>query len=126
MLRPRARPTGRLILRPHVATVDRQQTLGIDADENAGAGDLSRIIDQRPSFEDGPRRLDLSEALIDLVRQFVGVLVILLDLDVLSVECVKRRLLLLRQISRFALNLAQAVGVAVGKIDCHRDPLPAF
>jgi hypothetical protein len=117
---------GCLILRPHVATGDRQQTLSIDADEDAGAGDLGRIVDKRSRFQDGPRRLDFSEALINLVRQFVGVLVILLDLGVLGIECVKRRPLLLRQTSRFALNLAQPVSVAVGEVDCQRDPLPTF
>src|SRR5258708_36328197 len=101
---------GCLIFRPHVATGDRQQTLGIDTDEDAGAGDLGRIVDKRSRFQDGTRRLDFSETLINLVRQFVGVLVIRLDLGVLGIEGVKRRPLLLRQISRFALNFAQGVG----------------
>ena len=30
------------------------------------------------------------------------------------------------EIGRFALQFTQAVGVTVGEIDGHRDPLPAF
>jgi hypothetical protein len=74
-----------LIVRPHVATAVRQQTLRIDADEDARADDLGGI-EERPSLEDGPRHLDFSATLIDPVRQFVGVLVILLNLDVFGVE----------------------------------------
>ena len=59
---------GCLILRPHVATGDRQQTFGIDADEDASASDLGRIVDERSSFQDGACRLDFPEPLIDLVR----------------------------------------------------------
>jgi hypothetical protein len=70
VLRSRARRRWCLILRPSVATGDRQQTFGIDADEDAGTGDLGRIVDERSSFQNGPRRLDFSEALIDLIRQF--------------------------------------------------------
>ena len=37
-----------------------------------------------------------------------------------------RRALLIGQIGRYAVELAQAVGVAIGEIHRHRDPLPAF
>src|SRR3979490_1809231 len=48
---------GSLILRPHVATGDRQQTLGIDADEDPGTGDLGRIVNERSSLQNRPRCL---------------------------------------------------------------------
>jgi hypothetical protein len=118
--------SGRLILRPHVAAVDRQQTLGIDADEDTGTGDVYRFVDERPGFEDGPCRFDLAKTLIDFVRQFVSVLVVRLDLGILGVEGVKRRPLFLRQISRLAVKLTQAVGVAVWEINRHCDPLPTL
>ena len=51
---------GCLIFRPHVATGDRQQTLGIDADEDAGAGDLGRIVDKRSRFQKTDRAASIS------------------------------------------------------------------
>ncbi len=117
---------GRLVLRPDIAAVDREPSFGIDADEDAGAGDLGRIVDHGPVFERHQCRFDLAETLIDLVGQFVGVLVVGFELGLLGVERVDGRLLLGGEIGRFALQFAQAAGVAVGEIDGDRDPLPAL
>ncbi len=67
---------GRLVLRPDVAAVDRQRAFGVDADEDAGAGDVGRIIGDGPIVEGGERRLDLAEAFVHLVRQLVGAVIL--------------------------------------------------
>src|ERR1700730_4411084 len=73
---------GRFVFRPDIAAIDRQHTFVIDADEDAGAGDIGGIVDYCSRFEGGQPRLDLPEPLIDLVRQFVGLGVIGLQLVV--------------------------------------------
>ena len=116
----------RLVLGPDIAAIDAKRAVGVDADEDAGAGDLGRIVDDRPIVEGGERRLDLAEPLVDLVRQFVGVLILRLELGVFGLQRVDRRLLLGREVGRRAVEFAQAVGMAVGKVDGDLDPLPAL
>jgi len=83
------------VFRPDIAAIDRQHAFVINADENAGAGDVGGIVDRRPRFEGGQRRLDFPEPLIDLVRQFVGVLIVSLELVGLGLERIDRRALLI-------------------------------
>ena len=71
---------------PNVAAVDREHPFGIDADEDAGTGDVGRIVDERSSFKYRTRRLDLAKTLVDLVGQFVGVLIVGLDPGVLGIQ----------------------------------------
>ena len=75
----------RLIFRPDISAVDGEPPLGIDANKNAGSGDVSRFKDDRPFFERHQGRFDFAEALIDLVGQFVGVLVVEFQLRLSSV-----------------------------------------
>lgn len=42
---------GHLVLRPDVTPIHREAPFEIDADEDAGAGDLGRIVNHRPVFE---------------------------------------------------------------------------
>ena len=83
-------------------------------------------IDHGPVFERHQCRFDLAETLIDVVGQFVRILVVKFQLGMLGVECVDGRLLLDGEIGRFALQFTQAAGVAVGEIHGHRDPFPTF
>jgi hypothetical protein len=61
----------RLFLRPDIAAVDRQRAFGIDADEDAGAGDVGGIIADGPMVEGG-ERLDFAEPFVHLIGQLVG------------------------------------------------------
>ncbi|MEY9393601.1 hypothetical protein AB7M74_002239 [Bradyrhizobium japonicum] len=108
---------GDLVLRSDITPVHRQTPFGIDADEDAGADDLGRIVDHRPFFERDQCRLDLTETLVDLVRQLVGILILRFEPRVLRIECVYGGLLLWGELDRLAPELAQAVGVAVREID---------
>lgn len=100
--------------------------MGIDTDEDASPGDLSRIVNHRPVFERDQCRLDFAETLIDLIGQLVGILIIGFKLGLLGVECVDGGLLLWGEIDRFAVQLAQAIRAAVGELHGDRNPLPAF
>ena len=99
---------GRLVLRPDVATVDRQRTFGIDADEDASAGDGDRIISDGPIVEGGERRLDLAEPFVHFVRQLVGAVILLFQFGVFGLQRVDRRLLLAGEVGGGALQFAQA------------------
>ena len=61
-----------LVFGPDIAALDAQSAIGIDADEDAGAGDLGGIVDHRAVVERFERRLDLAEPLVDLVGQLLG------------------------------------------------------
>ena len=52
----------RLVLGPDVAAIDRELAIRVDADEDAGAGDLGGVVADRPILEGGERRLDFAEA----------------------------------------------------------------
>ena len=80
----------------------------------------------RPLVEAGERGFDFAKALIDLVRQLVGVLIFGLQLGALGVERLDGRLFVSRQVERRAHDLAQAVGGAIGEAHRHLDPFPAF
>jgi hypothetical protein len=84
----------RLILRTDVAAFDPELTLGVNADKHAGACDLGGIEDDRSFLEGRERCLDLAEPLVDLVGQFVGVCVLLLEPLKLGLQGVTARTLL--------------------------------
>ena len=96
-----------VVLRPDVTPIRREAAFGIDADEDASADDLGRIVNHRPVFERDQCRLDFAETLIDLSGQLVGILIIGFKLGLLGVECVDGGLLLWGEIDRFALQLTQ-------------------
>jgi hypothetical protein len=66
------RPDRRFVLGADEAAFDVQRPLAVDADEDASAGDLCRIVADGPVLERRDVGLDLAETLIDLVRQPVG------------------------------------------------------
>ncbi len=116
----------RLVLGAYVATIDRELAIRVDADEDAGAGDLGGVVADRPILEGGERRLDFAEARVHLVGQFVGVLVFGFEFGVLGLQGIDRRLLLGREVCWRPVELAQTMGVAEWEVDIHLDPLPAF
>ena len=105
------------VLRPDIAAVDRQAAVGADADEDAGSVDLGGIVGPRPILESGKRGLDLAEPRIHFVGQFVGALVFGFEPGVFGLQRLDRRPFLRSKISRRAIELAQAMGVAEGEID---------
>ena len=115
-----------LVLRPHIAALDMQAAVGADADEDAGTRDLRRIVDHGPILKLAHRRLDLAQACVDLLRDFLGVSVLLLQLVQLRLESVARFGLLLRQRHLLAAQPAQPIGVAVGEVGGDLDPLPSL
>ncbi len=60
-----------------------QRAFGIDADKGAGVDDLGRLIDARTIFKTSERLLELTEARIDVIRDFVGTFIFYLQRDVL-------------------------------------------
>jgi hypothetical protein len=72
------------VLGTDVAALDPQRTRSINADEDAGARDLIRIICDRPFVERRKSHLDLSQALIDLFGEVVDFSVVLLETVVLG------------------------------------------
>jgi hypothetical protein len=116
----------RLAFRTDVAAIDRQRALRVDADEDAGARNVSRRIGHRTIVERGERVLDLAQPLIHLVRQFASLGIVGFELGVFGVERRDGRLFVLRESGGDALQPAQPAIVAVGEIDRDLDPLPAL
>ena len=116
----------RFILGPDEATIDAQGAFAVDADEDAGAGDLRGIVADRAILEGSHGRLDLAEPLVDLVGQLVGLGVLLLEGLLFGLERGEARLLLLGEGDGVAGQPTQAGGVAIGKVGRDRDPLPAL
>jgi hypothetical protein len=104
------------VFRPDIAAIDRQHAFVINADENAGAGDVGGIVDRRPRFEGGQRRLDFPEPLIDLVRQFVGFAIVGLQLARFGFERIDCRAVLIGQVGWQPIQFAHALGVSIGEI----------
>ncbi len=92
----RSTSTGASSSRSDIAALDAQSAIGIDADEDAGAGDLGGIVDHRASIEGLQRRLDLAEPLIDLVGELLGLGVFRLQPVILGAQRVVAGLLLVR------------------------------
>src|SRR3546814_18412487 len=72
------------------AAIDRKRSVGVDADEYAGDGDVGRIELCRSIVEGGQSRLDLAHTRIDFVRQFVGVLIFRFESGLLGGERLHR------------------------------------
>ena len=123
-LATRDRFNRRLVLEPDEAALDAQRALAVDADEDAGAGDLGRIIADGPIFECRHGGLDLAEAPIDLVRQFVGLGILRLKGVLLGLERGKAGVFLVGEFDSLAGQAAQASAVAVGEVASDRDPFP--
>ena len=98
----------------------------VDADEDAGAGDLGGIVADRPILEGSKGRLDFAETLVDLVGQFVGLLVFGLEGFLFGLKRLDGRLLFLGEGDGVAGQPTQAGGVAKGEVDSDLDPLPAL
>ena len=123
-LATRDRFNRRLVLGPDEAALDAQRALAVDADEDAGTGDLGRIVADGPVFECRHGGLDLAEALIDLVRQFVGLGILRLKGVLFGLERGKAGVFLVGEFDSLAGQAAQAGGVAVGEVASDRDPFP--
>ena len=92
---PSTRLDRRFVLRQNQAAIDTQTALVVDADEDAGAGHVGRIVTCGPVLEGRYRDLDLAEPLVDRVGEVVGLRVLLLKGVMFSPEGGEARLLLL-------------------------------
>ena len=116
----------RFVLGADEAAFDVQRPLAVDADEDAGAGDLGRIVADGPVLERRDGGLDLAEALIDLVGQLVGLRVLLLKRVLFGLQRGEAGVLLFGEIDRLAGEAAQTGGVAIGEVGGDRDPIPTL
>ena len=87
--------TSGLVLATDVAALDPEIAVGADADEDAGIGHDGRIVSGGPLVEGFEQRLDFAKPRVDLVRQFVGAGVGLLQSVELGAQRVAGRLLVL-------------------------------
>ena len=109
------------------AALDAQRTLAVDADEGSGTGALDRLVADRPILECRHCGLDLTDALVNLVGQFVRFGILRIEGVVLGLESASRlALFLVGEANSLAGQPAQAGGVAAGDIGRDRDPFPTF
>ena len=125
-LATRDRLNRRLALGANEAALDTQRTLAVDAHEGSGSRNLDLIVADRPILERRHCRLDLAEALIDLVGQFVSFGILRLKGVVLGLERFEPGAFLFGEVDSLARQPAQVGGAAVGEIGRHRDPLPTL
>ena len=114
-----------LIFGADVAAIDGKRTVGIDADEHAGDGDLVRVVADRTIVEGFDGRFDLTQSGIDFVRKLIRVLILGNQAVELVLQRIARRLLLRGDVDRNAFDLAETMRDAVGNADGGFDPLPA-
>ena len=117
---------GRLVFGSHIAALHTQHAGAIDADEGASPCDFLGVILDRPIVERGKCRLDFAKPLVDLFGEFLGIRMGLLELLILRPQRLGRGHLLVAHRDRLAGDVAQSVGVAVGKVGRDLYPFPAF
>jgi len=115
----------RLILGPHVATLDAQPAVTVNADEDAGADDVGGVECRRAVLKYLDRRLNLGQSCLDRLRQFFGLAILLLQRVVFALQRIERRLLRLGQ-RIGARQRTQPLPVAVREVRRGLDPFPAF
>ena len=116
----------RFVLGAHIAALDPKASRSVDADEDAGAGDLLRGIDDRTILDRFERRLDLGETRVDFLGDFVRFRIGRFELIGFETKRLAGRGFLFAQRLAFALKMAKPIGVAIGKVDRHLDPFPAL
>lgn len=116
----------RLILGTHITAVDDEFAVAVDADKHAGAGDVGWIIRYWTPLEDIQRRLDLTETLVDLVGEFVAVLILGFETCLFFAKRLPLSSLLVAEIGEGAGQCAKVVLMAVWQVASGSDPLPAF
>ena len=116
----------RLVLRPDIATTNDKLAFAIDADEHAGAHDLSWIVDSRALLECFERSFDFVHALVDLVGQFVGFGIFRLEPVVLLAQRLASGALVVGEIDGGTGQGTKTMIMAVRQVGIDADPLPAF
>src|SRR3546814_495301 len=94
--------------------------------EGTGPDDLVLIESDRASLEGLQRRLDFPETRVDVVGQFVGFGILLLELIVFGLQRIAGRFLLGGERDFLAAQLAEAEGVPVREVGSGIGPLPAL
>jgi hypothetical protein len=116
----------RFVLGPDIAAIDAEATVYIDTYKRSGARDVGRFEPDRTILEFHERRFDLAHPLIHLVGQFVGIGILGFEPVMFRLQGIDGRLLLSCEIERRAIQSAQVMVMAVGKIDSCFHPFPAF
>ena len=116
----------RFVLGADEAAFDVQRPLVVDADEDACASDLRRIVADGPVLERRDGGLDLAETLIDLVGQLVGLRILLLKRVLFGLQRGEAGVIVFGEIDRLASEAAQTGGVAIGEVGGDRDPIPTL
>lgn len=104
----------RLVLGPHIATIDGQAAVPIQRDEDAFARDLGLIVNQRPLLECLNRPFELTKPGIDLVGILILARVFLLQCAVLGEECHVGRAFHVGHQRGITGQTPQTVAVAIG------------
>ena len=116
----------RFILRPHVAALDFHPPGIIDADEDAGAGDVGRVIDRRTLVAGRDLLFEFGHPLVDLLGQLVGAFVFVGETAIFGKRCVIARLLFLADRRIVCRQSPQPIAVAVREVDCDFGPFPTL
>ena len=117
---------GTFILGTYIAAINQQRAVGVEADEDAGDGDVGRIVDRWALLEGVEGLFDLAETCVDLVRQLVGFGIFGFEPVVFVAQRFAGGALLIGQVDRDASQFAKPMLVAVGKAQGGLDPFPAF
>ncbi len=111
---------------PDEAALDLQRPVGVEADEHSGTPDLGRVEPQRSIVEGRDGGLQLAKTLVDLLRQFVGAVILLVQRVEFRLQHLIRRLFICASIERLTPQAPEPIGMAVLEVERSRDPEPAF
>ena len=116
----------RLVRGADIAAVSDQRPIGVDGDDGPGNSDFGWLVTHGPVVERLDRGFDLAQPLIDLVWQFVGVIVLLGQAIQFRLQGHAGRLLFVGYLDRRAGKLAHPMGGAVRNAEARLDPFPAL
>ena len=116
----------RLVLGPDEATLDAQFSVGPERDEDTGAGDFIGFVDDGSVVQRIELGAELLEPVFHLPVVVLGFGIFGIELVVFGLDGVMPGKLVRAWLPRLAIDATHAGGVAVWKVDCRVDPLPAF
>jgi hypothetical protein len=116
----------RLVLGADIAALDTQRAIPADADENTGPRDLGGIVDDGPLVQRRNFCLDLTETLVDGLRQLVGFVIVGLEPNIFRLQGLAAGLLCRRHLDGPAAQSTVTVGMPVGEVRGRGDPFPAL
>jgi hypothetical protein len=109
-----------------IATLDQESPIVIDRDEDPCPRDLGRVVAHRPILEVCDGLVERIDPLADVVGDFVGLAMLVLQGFALSHFCLESGLLLDGRRNRLAGEASQSIVVTGGKCRRDDDPFPAL